>query len=487
MNYCKYHPVAPATYACHHCSVTLCDNCIDEGKHGEQSKCFTCEREVESLGSVNQAEPFWNRFDKAFRYPLNTQSLIIIIVLSLLTSVVTYVPYGFLIYIVLTGTLLKYSFSCLQETANGMMKAPDIIAAEGDSSSLLWKLFVMAVIVAGSIGFVSNYLGTAIAILLSGVLVITLPATFIIFVMNDSVLAAINPLNQIKLINSIGLPYALLLCIIMIMFASIGVIEEAMWGNFSFLSRTLQSMASNYYTIVLFHIMGYMLFQYQGNLGFTAREDHGERKTARTGPVRTLAKIKITVKEGRYDQAVKLFSRAVKEYPNNDTLNREFFKFLLATKNTPQINKFASVYLWFLEKNQQSYKLMMSYKQLLRENANYALNSPELSFAIAKACEENGDPHSVVQLIKGFHKDFPDYEELIPAYELMANTLNELPNMSKQTKQSRDYVTHLKQKQKTPEKVELSQDKARFGREAGDLTPKQSELELSLVPNKDSA
>ncbi len=456
MNYCKYHPIIPATYACRHCIVNLCDNCTDEGKHVEYTVCFTCEREVESLGSVNQAEPFWNRFDKAFRYPLNTQSLIIIIVLSVLTSVVTYIPFGFLVNIVLMGTLLKYSFSCLQETANGMMNAPDIIAAEDDSSSLLWKLFLIAVSVVGSLSIASAYLGSAIPTLLSGVLIITLPATLIIFVMNDSVLAAINPLNQIKLINSIGLPYALLLCIILIMFASVGVINETMGGNFSFLSRTLQSMASNYYTIVLFHIMGYMLFQYQGKLGFTAREDYGERKIARTDPARILAKIKIMVKEGCYDKAVKLFSHAVNSYPNNDTLNGEFFKFLLAMKNTDYINKYASIYLLFLEKNQQSYKLMMSYKRLLRENPNHKFNSPELSFAIAKACEENGDSYSVIKLIKGFHKDFPEYKNLIPAYELMANTLNELPDMSKQTKQCRDFISGLKEKQKKPEKMELS-------------------------------
>jgi tetratricopeptide (TPR) repeat protein len=460
MNYCKYHPIIPATYACRHCTVNLCDNCTDEGKHAEHSNCFTCAHEVESLGSVNQAEPFWNRFDKAFRYPLNTQSLIIIIVLSILTSVVTYIPFGFLVYIVLMGTLLKYSFSCLQETANGMMTAPDIIAAEGDGSSLLWKLFLISVSVVGSLSIASAYLGAAITTLLSGVLIITLPATLIIFVMNDSVLAAINPFNQIKLINSIGLPYALLLCIILIMFASVGVINETMGGNFSFLSRTLQSMASNYYTIVLFHIMGYMLFQYQGNLGFTAREDYGERKTARTEPVRILAKIKIMVKEGGYGKAVKLFSHAVKSHPNNDTLNSEFFKYLLATKNTEYINEYASIYLQFLEKNQQSYKLMMSYKRLLQENPNYKLKSPELSFTIAKACEENGDPQSVIQLIKDFHKDFPGYEKSITAYELLANTLNDLPNMSKQTKQCRDFISRLKEKQKTPEKKESVQNKA---------------------------
>jgi hypothetical protein len=99
---------------------------------------------------------------------------------------------------------------------------------------------------------------------------------------------------------------------------------------------------------------------------------------------------------------------------------------------------------------------MMSYKRLLRENPNYKHNGPELSFSIAKACKENGDSHSVIKLIKGFHKDFPDYKNLIPAYELMENTLNELPDMSKQTKQCRDFIFRLKEKQKKPEKMELS-------------------------------
>lgn len=482
MKCCKYHPIAAATYACGHCSVELCDQCADEGKYGSDVLCFICEKELESLGSVNQAEPFWHRFDKGFRYPLNTQSIILIISLALLTSVAGYLPFSVIIYLSLTGALFKYSFSCLQETANGLMIAPDITAAYGDGLGLLWRLLIIVVVIFGFIMTAYSFFGSAMAVLIGGLLVAALPATLIIFAMSDSILEAVNPLKQMKLITSIGLPYGLLLAIIMIMSASVGVISGVIGNDFSFLSTILQSVVSNYYTIVLFHTMGYMLFQYQGELGYTAREDYGERKTLRSDTARLLTRIKINVKEGNYSQALKLFHQGVQQHQNDDSLNSEFFKFLVASKNNQQIDKFAPIYLNYLEKNQQSYKLMMSFKQLLKVYNNYLPDTPELRFSMAKVCEENGDPELTVKLLKGLHKDFPDYSQLIPAYELVANAFDLIPDKSKQAKKCRSFIKHLEENStaSNAEKTALADEKANSKKIS--LIQQQSGPQLTLAP-----
>jgi hypothetical protein len=48
------------------------------------------------------------------------------------------------------------------------------------------------------------------------------------------------------------------------MSGSVSFIGELISGETSIIFLGLQIAASNYYTLVVFYLMGYMLFQYQG-------------------------------------------------------------------------------------------------------------------------------------------------------------------------------------------------------------------------------
>lgn len=73
MDYCKYHPLTAATYYCDACDTKTCDTCCDDEKI--KLRCFSCSKQLESLGAVNYARPFWRRLEESFRYPLKTQPL----------------------------------------------------------------------------------------------------------------------------------------------------------------------------------------------------------------------------------------------------------------------------------------------------------------------------------------------------------------------------------------------------------------------------
>jgi hypothetical protein len=115
MDYCKYHPISPATYLCESCKTTTCDSCVDYFTQHNSELCFNCGTQLNSLGAVNNAEPFWRKLDQSFKYPVKSQPLTLIIGVSVLTSILMFIPFTFIWQILLTGCFVKYCFSCLAE------------------------------------------------------------------------------------------------------------------------------------------------------------------------------------------------------------------------------------------------------------------------------------------------------------------------------------------------------------------------------------
>lgn len=445
MDYCIYHPLAPATYSCSFCHTHNCDHCADEGDGAGDVSCFSCKQPLEHLGAVNVATPFWRRLQESFRYPLNGNALTLVIVVSVLSLVALQLPFALLWTVILSGAFLKYSFSCLEKTAAGLLVAPDITEAYSGGLLVMFHLFVMLAAAIGSVVAAGYYVGFQAAAVLGVLLIFACPAVIIIYGLTGSLFEAMNPLSIARLIASVGLPYGLLLAFGMIMSASVSVISQVIGEQLTTISLLLQSIVANYYTIVMFHIMGYMIFQYQGSLGFTAREDTGEDDNIRSDRDRLEANIRIRLKEGDYNQVVALFNQALRQFPIDREFNRQYFEFFYATKRN--LPKAASRYLQYLCESGQEHLLMMVYKRVLLLVPDYLPDEAPLRHHLAAVCWENGDPRSTVRLINGMHKPYPDYPELAEAYELMADALEDLPNHHQQAVKCRQFAQRLAQLQ----------------------------------------
>lgn len=455
MKYCHYHPLIAATYYCENCHYHHCDDCIDEGDQGDSTHCFKCQQQCESLGATYTAEPFWRRFQESFRYPLATETVIFIIGVALLNSIVFYLPFTLIWILMLSGIFMKYCFTCLENTAKGIFNPPHITTAYEGGILLAIKLIAIVLIMVFSVVGVQLWLGTAAASLYGMFILCCLPAVIINFSLSERVTDAINPLKNIALISAIGLPYGLLLAIIMVMLGSVSFINEMLGHSGSFLSTILQSSISNYYTVVLFHLMGYMLFQYQGQLGFIARSDN-EKKVGRPASERLLANIDIHVKQGNYDKVLQLFQKGIKQQADNKKLHDRCFDFLLAIKNQSLLHDFIGLYLKLLIRTQARDQITLVYKRILTVFPHFIPQEADDRFLIAQECYQSGDSLSALKLINGFQKHFPDHPKLIQALELQVSTLRNLPNLQAQADKLATLVMRLKkrsaEKQKKPVK-----------------------------------
>lgn len=449
MKCCQYHPLAPATFNCDYCQTSQCDLCVDEGDQGVGHTCFMCRNKVDSLGAIHSAEPFWRRFQEVFRYPLKTEVIVFIVVMAFLNIAIMYLPFTIVWFLILFGIFMKYCFSCLEKTAKGSLVPPNISAAYEGGIILSLKLIAILIILGVSIVGVQIWLGTAIGTFFGVLALCCCPAIIINFSLSESVIDAVNPLKILSLIAAIGLPYGLLLAIILIMSGSVSFINELISSETSFISLGLQAAVSNYYTIVVFHLMGYMLFQYQGQLGFIARKEEGEAQAIRSAAERTLANIEVHVKEGYYDEALLLFQEGIKKHNKNKPLHDKCLELLLATKNIPVIDAFTPMYVSFLVNNQAKDQLTFIYKKILKAHPKFIPNTPADKLILAKECRASGDSLSVVRLLNGIHKQSPNFNRLIPALDLMADALKDLPNMKKKSEEFDLFLKRFKgQKEK---------------------------------------
>lgn len=489
MNHCKYHPLSGATYHCRNCATFLCDKCVDDSQRDR--RCFCCATQLESLGAGNTVPPFWRRLPEAFRYPLNSSSLSLIIGMAVLTLLVSLMPFlvyiTVILYLFAMGSVMKYSFSCLERTALGEMKAPDVMEAYEGGIKLLRQLIFMTVIVGGIVIAGGYCLGMTAGGFLLAVVVCIYPAMLIRFAITQSLLSALNPLGALSMIAAIGLPYGLLMAFLLIMVSSVAVLQGIIGTAVPALSYLLQGVISNYYTVVMFHLMGYMLFQYQTQLGYSARINDEDESRPEIDQLN--AKLDVMLKEGQYEQLVAGFYQAFKQFPQEASFYDRYYEFLCACKKPVLMKDFGGLYLQFWLTKKRFDKLTLSYKQILFVAPDFAPTDLGLRMQLAQQLHYQGDNKSAIKLLNGMHKLYPEFSGLVDAYSLLAKALEQTPGMQAQAEKCLAWVEQFKRKQLSQilQQQVHAQEKAQAVQNRNATAPaaastSKSGLVLELVP-----
>jgi hypothetical protein len=442
MNYCQFHPLNPATWHCPQCMYDACDCCTDEGIYNDDHRCMVCNTPVRSLGSANTAIPFWRHLEESFRYPMKADAIVLIVTVALLNILASFLPVGPIIQILLYSVIFSYSFQCMRQTARGNMTIPDINSTYGQGMPLIIRFFISITVIDLVITYSGEILGNGIGQLISFIILLSIPAMIILYGLSESLLETLNPLSIYKLIVTIGLPYGLIPGFILIMDSSVMILQE-LFSSVPLFSSLLQEMTSNYYIIVMFNIMGYMIFQNQEKLGFTARESHGVSIKGRSEDERLQCHLQVLLKDGRFEEMIDTYEKAILKNPENKSLAEDCFKLLIAIHNNDYLHSFASFYLELLIKNKHFDQLCGVYKRITLIIPEYLPDTAEIRHTLANAMHERGDFKVAVKLLNGLHQAFPEYKETGKAYALMAECLDNIPDMQAQAEQYREFSLKL--------------------------------------------
>jgi tetratricopeptide (TPR) repeat protein len=267
-------------------------------EHGP--RCPDCSNTLRNLGSSNEIEPFWDRISAFFKYPLKGQSLLMVIITTLVFASTRETLSSYLIVMALTSLYTLYSFSVLKHMAKGELVPPGIMSAfEGNVKILLKSVIWMAglIFIAVSGFFVAQWLGWLTALMI----LFLFPASAIIYVHESSVVDAINPVRLLDFFLKTKTGYLILFVHLVLILMVITAIEN--WISSKdlpeYIYMAVTGFFSVYSSIIIYALCGYFLLQYQRELGLFAVIDNHD--LAEPEP---LHKVKLFLKKGDYDQAL---------------------------------------------------------------------------------------------------------------------------------------------------------------------------------------
>lgn len=400
----------------------------DADTRKKHALCPHCSRAMRYLGAATEVVPFWNRLGAFFRYPFHLDPLLVIAICTFVPLLVQPNIFGIIITLLLALALLKYTYAVINHTAEGHMKPPPLATAFTGSGFSIVILQLLVFVLMGGLIFSAALVGGPLLMLLAlAFVILALPASIMILAMERSVGAAVNPMNLAVLISRIGWPYFLLYGYLILLTLASGAAQDFAANHFPmWFAQPLAGFLNSTFTLILFHMLGYLLFQYQEELGFASdlQEEVSETDMNRWDRSQRLeADIDMNLKDGNYDRVQAMLKDALKRNPNDSHRLGQLYRLLAARNDTAELYRYHPRLLaWLVERNDAE-GITALLQALEAREPGFRLDDPELAVRCARCLYHRGQFKPVLKLLQDFHKRFPDSEELAPAYLLVAQTL----------------------------------------------------------------
>lgn len=426
---CHYHPGDPAKWHCGECQVHYCTRCMpDADTRQRRALCPTCSKSMRYLGAATEVVPFWNRIGAFFRYPFHTDPLIVIAICTLVPLVAPANLIGILVWLLLALALFKYTYAVINHTAEGHLTPPTVsVAFTGSGFNIVILQLLVFIVMGGLVGTAAMLGGPLLMLLALAFVVLALPASIMVLAMERSVGAAVNPMNLAVLISRIGTPYFLLYGYLILLTLASGVAQDFAYSHFPFwFSQPLSGFLNSTFTLILFNMLGYLLFQYQEELGFASDiqdEFAGEDMHQRDRGARFDADIDMNLKDGNYDRVQAMLKEALKRNRDDPLRIGQLYQLATAQNDATELYQYHPRILAWLADRNEGEGIASLLGTLEHAEPGFRLDDPALAVRCAHSLYQRGQYKLAIRLLQDFHKRFPDSYELAPAYLLVAQSL----------------------------------------------------------------
>ncbi len=359
-------------------------------------------------------KPLWQRFPSAFLYGLRPYPIIFAFGISCFE---VFVEPGIALTILLYAFLFKYTFEVLRRSSEGDLKPPPL-SVLGEDYDLPLKMFLMMVFFGLLIYSIASSVGAIAGLLLLFFGLFVYPASLMVLTSTESILNALNPFLLIAMIIRISWPYLILTGLLMLLSqAEMNLTELMNTPDQNPVGSLLIEFTIVYFQIINFHMMGYMLYQ------TTERLDAVITKTKPVNDIDTtkLSLYKEFMDQGKVQAALGELNTLIREYPDDMELHKRLHNLLLMEQENEAAGKHAAKdFIPRLLEQGKDYQAADIYVQCRMRNADIKLRSPKHVIQLANALRGTGKGKQAVQLINGFHKSFPDSDQIVDAYILGA-------------------------------------------------------------------
>lgn len=383
--------------------------------------------------------PFWYRLPAFFLYPFHPRSLIVLVGLAVMTVIAGSLPlFGMLaINLVATLFLTKFALDILARTAEGELDPPPLDGETiGQGYELPFKLLGIYIAI-GIATFAVAMLFGWLAIIFFLLALFLLPASIMTLAFSRSLGQALSPGELFRMVRATGWGYvALLACLFLLNGGSSTALQWFGQGLPPQQLMALSMLLQYYFMFVMFNLMGYLLFQYHDRLGY---EPLGHMDAAEpTDPAH--ATIQQFIDEENYDAAIAELKRLVQRDNNSLETRLWLHRVARAASDDRTLLGNAGGLIEDLIDAGRARDATEVYRacQDIDPQARPARASDY--YPLANMMLSANEPGRVLRLANGFHRNFPDSEELPRLYLMVAQIMADQRQQPQQARKLLDFV-----------------------------------------------
>lgn len=423
---CDFFPDTPAVWQCGSCNTHYSEKCIPAGQssHWRQSpRCIRCENELTYLGSATGAKPFWQMLPHFFAYPLHLNSLIVIGVVAALSLLFGWNPMTLFLVLLVLAVVVKYSFAIIEARGRGETAPPQLlVVVTGDEHHLFLRqiaVFIGMGLAVGVAMYVHLWLGLAVAAFLT----LAAPASTIVLAVEKSVRRALDPGTLTAMMKAVGLPYLLLWVCTQVIWTGPSLVLPALALILPLpLLAPLSTAITVYFFFVLYTMLGYVLFEYQNELGFdSGLDDDEEMDTQAFEKAKAMGEAAVLIQDGKLDKARKSLRKALDLVKDDADLHMHYHKLLMLLNDDESLANHTNYLMALLKRQKALGRGVPVVLDVQKRLPGFKLDDTGIALELAQLLKMQGKYKAVVKLFLNLHKSHPQ-DPLVPeAYLMVAN------------------------------------------------------------------
>jgi tetratricopeptide (TPR) repeat protein len=391
-----------------------------------------------SIDAAPAVTPFWRNLPRFFSYPIQLASVLRIAGYSLISVLAAVTPdlFSFALRFILWIIFLKYAFLVLARSANGRFDAPNGADGEvGDAAQVMRQYALFLLIGLGATVFGSMF-GLGGYYLTSILGCVMLPAATMIIAVTHSLLQSLNPKNILFFIKTIGSPY-LALCFFLLSLTSSSQWLQVFLGAHinSWLVWPLISFVEFYFVLIIYHMMGYTIYQYHKELGVNAAvgfENADMKYASSKGRDPVLVQLTELMAQGNEEAAIDLLREALRLRWENNDLHERYQKLLTVSGKTSAAQQHAKEFIVKLVNEKRLFRALDLCEHYLKIDPDFQLQDSFQVHELAAAAALGKCYKLALNLMRRFDRRYPQHPHIPQVFFLSAQIFAEQYRMNKE-------------------------------------------------------
>lgn len=370
--------------------------------------------------------PFWQRLSEITLYPAKPAALITIGVLSL-ARLLGMLPglVGWVLDLLVTVALYRFAFEVLRATANGRMEPPEGMGETDQSSGWLaiW-LQLIFIIAAVLLVVLLGWIGLALCV----VMLVGYPGAVMSLAIDQNLGHALNPGTWLQIMTRLGWPYFVAFALILVIFISAGNAQAWLVNLLPLVvGLPVFHFISGYALIATFHLMGYLIWQYQDELGFSPDAVAAAPKIHRAADTDQyiLDEASQMVRDGETEMATETLRAHLRERGGTEAVHTQYRKLLRLKGDTTELTRHGKEWLPMLLAQDREKAAVELCRELVELDPAFVVTDAESNARLATRAAALGQSQLALRLISGFHKRHPKSADIPRMYLLAGRLLSE--------------------------------------------------------------